>query len=142
MKDLTSKLGWAKARPLGVLIPILIVFTALTVLLIGYPFNLSSSAAQAISGGCVWSIIVLIIVHRAGDKFLRLEDYADLQHMSTFMLLNAGASCVVVLTDGMQLRAWFGLMVLSTLPCLALTTITRRALFSQEEWTAVARKSR
>ena len=142
MKGITSKLGSTRARPLCMMIPSLIVFAALTVLLIGYPFNLSSSAAQAISGGCVWSIIVLIIGQRAGDKFLRLEDYADLQHASTCMLLNAGASCIFVFAGGLQDRAWFGLMMLSTLPCLAIGTITRRALFSQEEWATVARKVR
>lgn len=140
MKDITSKLSWTRARLLGVMIPSLIVFAALTVLLIRGPFDLSTNAAQAVSGGCVWSIIVLIIGYRAGGKFLRLEDYAELQHASIFMLLNAGSECVAVFAGGLQDRAWFGLMILSMLPCLALAAIARRALFSQEEWTAVARK--
>ena len=140
MKGITSKLGRLIARPWRTFVPIIILFFVIALLLTRNPFNLSTSLAQAISGVSVWSTIILIIGFRVGEKILNLEDYVQLQQAGTIILMNVGPSFIAAFASDMQEKAWFPLMILSMLPCFALATITRRALFSKEEWKAAARR--
>lgn len=142
MQNIRSKVGRTRARQIYGCIAVLVVFAALAMLLARAPFGLSTSAAQAVSGGLVWSIIVLIVGNRTEGDILTLEDHVDLYRMSAAVLLQVGPQWVAVFASDFQDRAWFVLMMLSMLPCLALATITRRALFSPQEWASAAREVR
>jgi hypothetical protein len=134
MQEITSKLSRKRVRQVGLVIATLVAYFTFMLLLIRAPFGLSTSAAQAVSGGLVWSIIVLIVGNRAEGDFLSVQDHADLYRMSTAVLLQVGPACLVVFPGGLQEPVWLVLMMLSMLPCLALATIGRHALFSAEEW--------
>ena len=113
---------------------ILLGYGGLALALSSARIGLQTSAAEAVGGITVWSIVILIVGNRSADGWLSLQDHADLYLMAVFLLVQASGQVLAAAGSLIPDRAWPILLVLSALPPLAIGTIVRRALFSAEEW--------
>ncbi|TXM88894.1 MULTISPECIES: hypothetical protein [unclassified Methylobacterium] len=127
-----------RARQVALFAVFYLTYFGLLLLLTRPPFKLSTNAAGAVTALSLWSTVVLIVGNRAWSGQLSLRDYANLYSAADLAFLSFGGNCLIALGSGLPDSAFFGLMLLSLLPCLALGTVTRRVLFSPEEWAGVA----